>query len=239
VAETSLLQRAAAIHAASRKHDDFLWARLTARWPAAWLLAALHRAPLTPDGLSLASLVLGLASCAAFAAWPGSTGVWVGFALGQLAYIVDCMDGMLARTRGGSAHGRALDFAVDAVKQVALFPAIGWRVWSEAGKSAGDGWLMLTVVSGPVVAAALLLTMFLRSPEVTGGERPTRAAHDSSLSGRAMALFAFLLNYPSWILVPVIFQRLDVFLLISVPLYALHAGWSLLRISRLARGARS
>jgi phosphatidylglycerophosphate synthase len=235
MAEPSFLQRAAAIHAASRKDDDFLWARFTARWPAAWLLAALHRAPLTPDGLSLASLVLGLASCVAFAGWPGPKGPWIGFALGQLAYIVDCMDGMLARTRGGSPHGRALDFAIDAVKQVALFPAIGWRVWSEAGKSTGGGWLMLTVISGPVVAAALMLTMFLRSPEVTGGERPARATHDTSLQGRAMALFAFLLNYPSWILVPVIFERLDVFLLISVPLYGLHACWSLLRIGRLAR----
>lgn len=232
-----LFARARAIQRQSRKPDDFLWARYASRPVAALLLAALERAPLTPNGVSLASLACGLLGCAAFAFWPGPGGLWTGWALLQLAYVVDCMDGMLARSRGlHSAAGTALDFLADAIKQTFLFPAVAFRLWQAAGQPLGalDGWaLWCAILSGPLVASALAMTVFLRSPEVTGGElRALRESHDRSPTGRLLALLAFLLNYPSWLLLPVLFDRLDLFLAVSLPLYAAHGGWSLWRIGR-------
>lgn len=236
MAET-LLARARAIAARARKDDDFLWARLTGRPPAALLLALLGDRCPTPNALSLLSLPLGLASAAAFAFCPGGTGLWAGFALGQLAYIVDCMDGMAARAHAlHSPAGTALDFVVDGIKQTALFPAVGYRLWLEAGQPL-DPWaswpLWAALIAGPLVAGALMLTTFLRSPEVTGdGQRAHRQVHDRSPRGRLNAALSFLLNHPSWILVPVLFDRMEWLLIISLPLYALHAGASLLAIAR-------
>lgn len=237
MSEPGLLQRAAVLHAAARKDDDYLWARITGRWPAALLLAALHRLPLTPNGLSLVSLGIGWLACAAFAWWPGAVGLWVGFATGQIAYVVDCMDGMHARAAGlRSRAGVALDFLADAIKQAFLFPALAWRLWDEAGRPVdgpGARWLWLAILAGPLVAAALMLTTFLRSPEVTGQpQRVLRGAHDRSPRGRVAALGALLLNYPSWILLPVLLDRMDLFLVVSLTLYAAHAAASLLCVAR-------
>jgi len=88
-----------------------------------------------------------------------------------------------------------------------------------------------------VVAAGLATTVFLRSPEVTGEvEREHREAHDATLAGRVMAAVAFLMNYPSWILLPVLFERMDIFLLISAPLYALYAVYSWLLVTKRVCG---
>jgi len=234
-AEMGFVSRARGIWKRARKDDDFLWARLTARPIAALLLACIKPGRATPNGLSMVSLAFGLGGCAVFAFFFGPVGLWLAWALGQLSYIVDCMDGMLARAEGmESPAGRALDFLVDALKQMWLFPAVGWRLWVDAGQPTGllTGWaLWAAIISGPLVAAALAMTVFLRSPEVTGQpERTTRDAHDRTARGRMAQFGGFLMNYPSWILLPVAFDRLEFILIISLPLYAAHAAWSLRRI---------
>jgi len=226
-----LLDRTRAILRLSAKSDDFFWARWGTRPYAALMLAALHKRALTPNVLSVISLILGLASCAAYGFWPGYLGLWIAWLLGQASYTADCMDGMQARYKGlFSPAGTSMDFLVDAIKQIFLFPAVGYRLWEEAGRPLGpaDGWALWTaLLIGPVVAAGLATTVFLRSPEVTGAaERAHREAHDRSLAGRIMAAVALLMNYPSWILLPVLFERMDIFLLISAPLYALYALYS-------------
>ena len=233
----SVVERARALRRASDKEVDYLWARFVARPVAAWLLAAWAGPRWTPNGVSLASLVVGLAACAAFAWWPGATGLWVAFSLVQAAFVLDCMDGMLARACDlRSPAGTALDFLVDALKQMALFPAVAWRVWLDAGRplDGADAWpLWAAVVSGPVVAAGLACTTFLRSPEVTGGvARALRPVRGGDLRGRVGAAVSFLMNYPSWILLPVLFRRLDVFLLVSLPLYAAYLVAALALIAR-------
>lgn len=229
------MDRARAIFRLSDKPDDFLWARWFTRPYAALILAALHRRTLTPNAISMVSLALGLASCAAYAFWFGALGLWLAWLLGQASYTVDCMDGMQARARKlYSPAGTSMDFLVDAIKQIFLFPAVGYRVWVEAGQPLGlvDGWALWTaLLAGPLVAAGLATTVFLRSPEVTGEtEREHRESHDTSLKGRVMAGVAFLMNYPSWILLPVAVGRMDVFLAVSVPLYALYFAYALLQV---------
>lgn len=240
-ASAGLLDRTRAILRLSAKSDDFFWARWGTRPYAALILAALHKRALTPNFISVISLILGLASCAAYGFWPGYLGLWAAWLLGQASYTVDCMDGMQARyKRLFSPAGTSMDFLVDAIKQIFLFPAVGYRLWEESGRPLGllDGWALWTaLLIGPVVAAGLATTVFLRSPEVTGEvEREHREAHDVTLAGRVMAGVAFLMNYPSWILLPVLFERMDIFLLISAPLYALYAVYSWLLVYKRVCG---
>lgn len=237
MAETmSITATAREIRRLTDKDDDFAWARYATRPYAAILLAALDgRVPMTPNGISVASLLFGLLACAAFAFWPGTAGLWAGFLLSQLSYTVDCMDGMLARWKGmRSPVGVEVDFLVDGIKQVALFPAIGFRLWLEADLPVDlpDAWMLYGSLAGTIaVASGLMMTTFLRSPGLTGAatqqHRPKRGG---SPLGYVMKAVSFLMNYPSWILLPVALDRMDVFLAVSLPLYAAYCGYAGLQI---------
>lgn len=79
-----------------------------------WLVA---RYPwVTPNRLTVAAFLLGLGSAAAFAA---ATPGWliVGAVLFHLSFVIDCMDGKVARLNGtGSLFGIWLDFILDRVR---------------------------------------------------------------------------------------------------------------------------
>lgn len=233
-----LLARARLIYQRSDKPDDFWWARYATRPYAALIVAAMHRLPVTPNQISIASVLPGMLGIGAFAFWPGYAGLWIGWGLLQAAYTLDCMDGMWARYRKmHSPCGIELDFLVDAVRQFFLFQAVAVRLWLQAGTPTAlpEAWpLWLGVVGTPCVATALAMTTFLRSPAVSGEARQRiRDTHDvRTASGLLRKVIAFLMNYPSWILVPVALDRMDIFLLISVPLYMLYCGYAGLRIIR-------
>lgn len=108
--------------------------------PSAFVLVkALCRLPVTPNGVTLASLVCGL-----LAAWNFATGRTGAFLAGAVWYaaanILDCADGQLARLQGsGTSFGRVIDGAADYISSIALFLGIG------AGLAARDSphwWLV-------------------------------------------------------------------------------------------------
>jgi phosphatidylglycerophosphate synthase len=235
------LRRALDIYRVTSKADDFLWARYPSRPFAALFLAIVHPLRLTPNFITVVSLLVGLASCALFVVLPGYSGLLIAWGVCQLAYVIDCMDGMQARYEGlRSPVGVSFDYLVDAIKQFFVFPAIAVRLFWDPGAGMTDpfawlgvetgptGWLYVAALSGPIVAAPLAMTSFMRSPAYTGSDtvviRPRR--------GPVMKAISFLLNYPSWILLPVLLERMDLFLWISIPLYAVYAGFDLLLISR-------
>jgi phosphatidylglycerophosphate synthase len=88
-----------------------------------WLAAGLRW--LTPTRLTIAAFLLGLVAAAAFlAGTPGA--LVVGAILYYTSFVIDCMDGKIARLRGtGSIFGSWLDFLLDrvrvAVATLALF----------------------------------------------------------------------------------------------------------------------
>jgi phosphatidylglycerophosphate synthase len=71
---------------------------------------------ITPTRLTIAAFLLGLVAAAAFlAATPGA--LVVGAILYYASFVIDCMDGKLARLRGtGSIFGSWLDFLLDRVR---------------------------------------------------------------------------------------------------------------------------
>lgn len=90
--------------------------------PAGFVVAKLAaRTPLTPNHLSIASLVLGVAAGVAFSApTPGR------LAAGACAYlacnVLDCADGQLARLTGrGSKLGYVVDGAIDYAATISVF----------------------------------------------------------------------------------------------------------------------
>jgi phosphatidylglycerophosphate synthase len=97
----------------------------------------------TPNGLTVSAFVLGLMAAACFALGSGDRGLLVaGALLFHFSFVLDCMDGKLARLRAtASVFGEWLDFILDRIRvlicAVALmggaFAATGNRLYLYAG----------------------------------------------------------------------------------------------------------
>ena len=116
--------------------------------PAGWRLAtALQPTRVSPDMVTLASLVLGVLAGHLFwyrSAWVNAAGVL----LFIVSDVLDSADGQLARLRGTSTRmGRVLDGLADTGRFVSLYGHLGARLYA-----AGWGW------EGPILALAALLS---------------------------------------------------------------------------------
>jgi hypothetical protein len=101
------------------------------RYPAARaLLPILGRIGwLTPNHVTYAHIVVGLASSALVAFTQGRHWLLLAFFLCELRMILACFDGVLARARGSSSpFGRALDEIADTVNPILLLCAITHRL---------------------------------------------------------------------------------------------------------------
>lgn len=123
--------------------DDLVWRRASRGGDGMWSTFALRpvsrrisrravRAGLTPNQVTVIGFVLGLLA-AALVALGGATTVIAGALLLQVALVLDCVDGEIARsTRGFSAFGAWLDLVTDRVKENAVLAAIAIgepRLW--------------------------------------------------------------------------------------------------------------
>jgi phosphatidylglycerophosphate synthase len=239
----------------TRKPRDILWNRFVARPLAAVLLVPLARTRVTPNQVTLATLVVFVAGAAMLAVCPGR-GVLVGaVAILELSYVLDCVDGQLARLKGTSSPvGAHLDFLMDEIKAFVLVAAVAIRLWR--GTHA-DRWLVEGLLGLAAVATAISLTTFVRRPEyaaatgaaVAHGAGDYGAGFDASPSaptspGRRSPLALvesmgrFVVHYPSYIVFVALANRMDLFLHAYVSLNAAYAARALLGIARkLGRAA--
>jgi phosphatidylglycerophosphate synthase len=103
----------------------------------------------TPTRLTLAGFLLGIGAAAAF--WQASAGwLLVGAALYYTSFVVDCMDGKIARLHGtGTVVGSWLDFVLDRVRvflcAVALFGGVFQRTDNDLFLVAGAGVIFLAL----------------------------------------------------------------------------------------------
>ena len=147
--------------AAGAKRRDYWWTVLAVdplALPMARLLA--RRRWLTPDQVTLVSLVLGLATGPLYAL--GSRG---GLALGAIVYylsfVFDCVDGKLARSLGiSSARGQALDAMADSARRASAILGLSWYLLDRA--EGGDSDVFLALAFG-------VLSFYFM--EISGAER--------------------------------------------------------------------
>jgi phosphatidylglycerophosphate synthase len=109
------------------KNPDAWWTVIAVDPIAVRVLPRLARRPwVTPDRLSYLSLVLALAAGATFA---GGRLV-VGAVLFEAHFVIDCLDGKLARVRGTqNPRGGFVDLACDLVGTGWCFAALGFHVF--------------------------------------------------------------------------------------------------------------
>jgi hypothetical protein len=124
--------------ARATKADDGLVASFLSRPLARRLTPLALRLGLTPNAVTLASLLVGLAAAVLFAVgdrWA----LIAGAVLLQLSLVVDCVDGDVARyTRRFSATGAWLDASTDRLKELACYAGLAWA----AGGVDGSAWAL-------------------------------------------------------------------------------------------------
>jgi phosphatidylglycerophosphate synthase len=252
----SLFSQIAEAYRQTKKPHDLLWNRFVARPLAAVLLVPLAKTRCTPNQITFASLAVFMLAAGLMVAWPGYAGLWAAVGVLELSYVLDCIDGQLARLRKASSPvGAHLDFLMDELKAFLLVGAVGVRLWRGQGQVQ---WLVEALAGLVVVASAISLTTFVRRPEylqATGAARPRSAgdygdglyqeaapAAPVSLVKRAFGLVEtfgrFLIHYPSYIVFVAAFDRLDIFLHVYLALNAAYAARTMLAMVRkLGRSA--
>jgi hypothetical protein len=121
--------------------------------PLAYVLAkALYPTPVSPNAVTLGSILLGGIAGYAFLV-PQPHHMQVGAGALFLSAVLDCADGQLARLRkSSSALGRMLDGVADLVVAVA---AVGGGVWHVVTSTPGPTWLQGLVLAA---CAATIVT---------------------------------------------------------------------------------
>ena len=150
------------------KDRDYWWTVLVVdpiAFPVARFLA--RKRLLTADQVTVLSLLVGVASGFAYAR-EGRVGLIVGAVLFFSSFVLDCVDGKLARALGTSSpKGRVLDELADAGRRTSAAVGLAVHVWDAGGAS--FWW---------PVAYALLSFLFA---ELSGG---TRAEPATMVGGR-------------------------------------------------------
>lgn len=125
---------------AAIKQDDGFVATFFSAPAANWILRRAEGTPLTPNQVTALSVAFAVAASAAFA-----SGLWPFLALGgvllQLSFVLDCLDGQLARHRGiGSRFGAWFDYMSDCLEDIVIVGGIAIGCAARGGGTAAYVW---------------------------------------------------------------------------------------------------
>ncbi|MEM9488850.1 MAG: CDP-alcohol phosphatidyltransferase family protein [Myxococcota bacterium] len=214
-----MLSEIVAIYRASKKKKDInWWTEWVCRPPAAVLVYALRNTPITPNQVTFLSLVVCAVAGAIFVGQSGHAWVVLAALVFELSFILDCVDGQLARYRDtSSVLGHLLDFLIDEIKAMLLFGCVGIHLWRHSGD---ERILLVTVVGLFCLASGIAMTSFMRRPEY-GAAPPTEDGQPAPEPSRRGALgrlvnaferaARFVVHYPAYILVVAAFDRIDIY----------------------------
>lgn len=212
------------VYQRTKKVPDLFWNRFVCRPVAAVLVDAVKGTRVTPNQITLASFVVGIAAAALMIALPGHAGLIVAVVVYQASYVLDCADGMLARWRGiASPAGHLLDFLMDELKAFAILAAAAVRLHLE---HPAQPFLLLGLAGLTALASGIALTSFQRHPEIAPPK--STAEPSKSLLARAVRLIEsgakFLIHYPSYILYVAFTGRLELYLYPYLAVNVLYAA---------------
>ncbi|HUS68667.1 MAG TPA: CDP-alcohol phosphatidyltransferase family protein [Kofleriaceae bacterium] len=228
----------AGIYRASKKKKDInLWTEWVCRPPAAVFVWLLKGTPITPNQVTFLSAVVAAGAAAMFAMLPGHLWLVAAVVVFELSFVLDCVDGQLARIRKtASPLGHLLDFLMDELKAMLIFGCVAVRLW----RGGGDDMFMLVGMGGLfALASGLMLTSFMRRPEYgapppTADGQPAVIAKRRGPVGMALTLFEMgartVVHYPSYIWLCAAVNRIDIYFWAYVGVNALYLARCLLQI---------
>ena len=236
-----------AIYRSSKKQRDINWfTEWVARPPAAVVVYALRATPITPNQVTFLSAGIAAGACAMFALWPGYLGLVAAAAVFELSFVLDCVDGQLARLRKtASPLGHLLDFLMDELKAMLLYGCVAVRLWRD---SSDERILLVGLAALFCLASGLSLTSFMRRPEY-GARPPTADGQPAELIRRRGPIGAVasavewsarvVVHYPQYLWLCALANRIDVYFWAYSAVNALYLAKSfaaiVLRLGRFER----
>jgi len=224
--------------ASARRFEKLLWNSLVSssdgvvdkyfnRPLGRFLSKVLVHTPVTPNQVTIVSMLFGLAGAYFFALGNYPAGI-LGALLLQLSALVDCVDGDIARIAfKESPFGKWLDIGLDQVVHVAVFAAIAIGL-ARQGTDAPVLWLGLSAVAGALASFAVVVRGQLRANKQAD---PRLEKFIDAASTRDFTVLVFLLAC---------FAKLEWFLwltAISVHVFWFTALWLQLPKSSQARSS--
>jgi len=233
----------AAIYRASKKKKDInWWTEYVCRPPAAIFVYLLRGTAITPNQVTFLATFVALGSAALFVVLPGWRGAVIAACVFELSFVLDCVDGQLARIRKqASAIGHHLDFLMDEIKAFVIFGAVTVRLWYwEPDPTVATRYLLVGLGGLACLGSGLSLTTFMRRPEY-GAKPPTEDGQPAQVVRRRgpVGLAVWLLesgarvivHYPSYIWLAAAVQgRMEYFFWPYAAVNALYAGLSFLKV---------
>ncbi|HYC78439.1 MAG TPA: CDP-alcohol phosphatidyltransferase family protein [Planctomycetota bacterium] len=229
--------------------------RYFSRPVASFILYYVQHGALTPNQVTILSLLVGVAGSVVHAAWLSWAGLVAGGALFMIAHMLDALDGQLARHRkAGSVIGMHFDFFIDGVKAFLMYGALAVRLYRQAHGGGGDApWggdfasptllldplltrfgpavvPLIAVVGMVALATGVACTDFMKKKEWKEAFAPPAGSGAAGGGGGPVALLFklghFIVDYPSYILILCLLNRVDAYLLAytaTVGAYAVQA----------------
>lgn len=223
--------RAREIYFATRKLPDLAWNRFVARPVAAVVVAVVDGTRITPNQITLLSLLVAAVAAAILIACPGYWGLISAILVYEFSYVLDCADGMLARLRSvQSKVGHLLDFLMDEVKAFMVLAAVSIRLFLASRDAT---WLILGLAGLVALASGVALTTFLRRPELAEPKRSLSESTPSPLKrviGLVESLAKLLVHYPSYIWLAAVFGRIDLYFYPYIAVNMLYATKTMLGV---------
>ncbi|WP_442931077.1 DUF5941 domain-containing protein [Micromonospora sp. NBC_00389] len=137
-AVTAVDEDRAELRLSVKEKDDFFSTYFVSTW-SPYVVRLSARLRLTPTGVTVISVLFALAAAVLFGVG-GRPALVSGAVLLYLGFVLDCVDGQLARyTRHFSAWGGWLDTMADRAKEYLVYAGLGFGV-SHAGL--GNGWAL-------------------------------------------------------------------------------------------------
>jgi phosphatidylglycerophosphate synthase len=240
-----MLAEIVAIYRTSKKKKDInFWTEWVCRPPAAVVVYALQGTRVTPNQVTFLATWVAFVSCALFVVLPGWWGAIVAALVFELSFVLDCVDGQLARVRrSASTVGHHLDFLMDEIKAFFVFGAVTVRLWLGAGTPAeGDRYLLAGLAGMACLGSGLCLTTFMRraeygAPPPTEDGQPVVLAARRGPVGQVLSLLEraarVVVHYPSYLLLVALVPpgRLDLYFWAYAAVNALYAAKSFLAIT--------
>jgi phosphatidylglycerophosphate synthase len=241
-----LLDEVREIYRSSRKPKDIFFNTYVARPIAAVVLRFVKDLPLTPNQWTFGALGLAVLAALTLALWRSWTGLIVGAVLLEASYVLDCIDGQLARLKGmATPVGAHLDFLMDELKAFLFVSAVTIRLWLISGKTY---YLWIGLLGLAAVAGAISLTTFMRRPEFVATAPPPppplphapppRRTPISLAVGAAEWVGQWVIHYPSYFLYLAIFNFVEGYFFVYLAAHVAYLGRALAQIVlRLGRPA--
>jgi phosphatidylglycerophosphate synthase len=214
--------------------EDKFWVRYASRPPAAVLVYLLQGTAVTANQVSFASIFFTLSAAVMMALWNSYVGLLAAIAVFHFSYVLDCVDGQLARIKKTSSEiGAYLDFLTDELRAYIFFAGVSLRLYRMSGE---PRFLILGIVGMGLIAIGISLTVFIRRPEYGNTPAPSETVGPLSLLNR---IGKFVIHYPSYVVYLAVLNLIQVYFyayLAAYVLYVGHTGLSiLLKLGRAHR----